>query len=91
MVHHDSLESETEALLGRVRNTGPAARAAMKREMLRALPPVDVSGYWASMGTAEQIEAFSAFLQKREPNWPNIADRDAFVRTRRPAWMPSDS
>ncbi len=91
VVQHESLESETEALLERVRKTGPAARAAMKREMLRALPPVDVSGYWASMGTAEQIEAFSAFLQKREPNWPNIADRDAFVQTRRPAWMPSDS
>jgi enoyl-CoA hydratase/carnithine racemase len=89
VVPHESLSAETAALLDRVRNTGPAARAAMKREMSRALPPVDVSGYWSSMGTAEQIEAFTAFLQKRPPDWPVGADRDAFVATRRPAWMPT--
>lgn len=86
VVPHESLVAETAALLDRVRNTGPAARAAVKREMARALPPVDVSGYWASMGTAEQIEAFTAFLQKRPPKWPATVDRDAFVATRRPAW-----
>jgi enoyl-CoA hydratase/carnithine racemase len=91
VVPHDSLESETEALLERVRKTGPAARAAMKREMWRALPPVDVSSYWASMGTPEQIEAFSAFLQKRSPNWATGHERDGFVKTRRPSWMPEDS
>ena len=91
VVSHDSLESETEVLLERVRKTGPAARAAMKREMWRALPPVDVSSYWASMGTPEQIEAFSAFLQKRSPNWTTGHERDGFVHTRRPAWMPADS
>ena len=89
VVPHGSLAAETAALLDRVRNTGPAARAAMKREMARALPPVDVSGYWMSMGTAEQIEAFTAFLQKRPPSWPESSDRDAFVSTRRPAWMPA--
>lgn len=91
VVPHDSLQSETDALLDRVRMTGPAARAAMKREMWRALPPVDVSSYWASMGTAEQIEAFTAFLQKRSPAWNTGHERDAFVATRRPAWMPGDS
>ena len=91
VVPHDSLESETEALIQRVRKTGPAARAAMKREMWRALPPVDVSGYWASMGTPEQIEAFTAFLEKRSPNWTTGYDRDAFVQTRRPAWLPAES
>lgn len=89
VVAHDSLTAETNALLDRVRNTGPAARAAMKREMSRALPAVDVSGYWASMGTAEQLEAFTAFLQKRPPEWPVATDRDAFVSTRRPAWTSS--
>jgi enoyl-CoA hydratase/carnithine racemase len=91
VVPHDSLESETEALIERVRRTGPAARAAIKREMWRALPPVDVSGYWASMGTAEQIEAFTAFLEKRPPDWKTGHDRDAFVATRRPAWLPPES
>lgn len=90
VVEHDSLAAETSALLDRVRNTGPAARAAMKREMASALPPVDVSGYWASMGTAEQIEAFTAFLQKRPPSWPVATDREAFVSTRRPAWTSAD-
>lgn len=91
VVAHDDLREQTAALLDRVRNTGPVARAAMKREMSRALPPVDVSGYWASMGTAEQIEAFTAFLQKRSPDWPTTSERDAFVSTRRPAWAPRDS
>lgn len=89
VVPHDSLLSETAALLARVRKTGPVARAAIKREMARALPPVDVTGYWSSIGTTEQIEAFTAFLQKRSPEWPISHDRDAFVETRRPAWLPA--
>ena len=91
VVPHDSLMSETAALLERVRKTGPLARAAVKREMARALPPVDVTGYWSSIGTTEQIEAFTAFLQKRSPAWPVNNDRDAFVQTRRPAWLPSQN
>ncbi|OBI03616.1 enoyl-CoA hydratase [Mycolicibacter heraklionensis] len=87
VVPHDDLADETHALLERVRNTGPAARAAMKREMARALPAVDVTGYWSSIGTSEQIEAFSAFLQKRPPRWSVNSDRDAFVQTRRSGWM----
>lgn len=87
VVPHDSLDAEVDTLLERVRKTGPAARAAVKREMARALPPVDVSGYWSSIGTTEQIEAFSAFLQKRPPEWPASRDRDAFVQTRRTEWL----
>lgn len=88
VVPHDSLRQEVDALLERVRKTGPAARTAVKREMARALPSVDVSGYWSSIGTTEQIEAFTAFLQKRSPDWPVNHDREAFVQTRRPAWLP---
>ncbi|WP_374024584.1 enoyl-CoA hydratase/isomerase family protein [Mycobacterium sp. HNNTM2301] len=92
VVAHDSLRSEVDALLERVRKTGPAARAAVKREMARALPAVDVTGYWSSIGTAEQIEAFTAFLQKRSPAWAVNHDRDAFVQTRRSAWLaPHDN
>jgi enoyl-CoA hydratase/carnithine racemase len=87
VVPHDCLQSEVHALLAQVRKTGPAARAAVKREMARALPPVDVTGYWSSIGTAEQIEAFTAFLQKRSPEWPVSNDRNAFVQTRRPEWL----
>jgi enoyl-CoA hydratase/carnithine racemase len=90
VVPHASLTTETHALLDRVRKTGPAARAAMKRDMGRALPAVDAAGYWSSIGTAEQIEAFTAFLEKRPPAWPASNDRDAFVQTRRPAWLPQE-
>ena len=88
VVPHDSLLPEVDALLERVRKTGPVARAAVKREMARALPSVDVTGYWSSIGTTEQIEAFTAFLQKRAPEWPVNHDREAFVQTRRPSWLP---
>ncbi|OBI85696.1 enoyl-CoA hydratase/isomerase family protein [Mycobacterium asiaticum] len=91
VVAHDNLRDEVDALLDRVRKTGPAARAAVKREMARALPAVDVSGYWSSIGTAEQIEAFTAFLQKRAPQWRVSHDRDAFVETRRPDWLPDQT
>jgi enoyl-CoA hydratase/carnithine racemase len=88
VVPHEDLAEQTEALLERVRQTGPAARAAMKQEMARDLPKVDVSGYWSSMGTSEQIEAFSAFVEKRTAVWPVADHRDAFVEAvRRPAWM----
>jgi enoyl-CoA hydratase/carnithine racemase len=90
VVPHESLASEADALLDRVRKTGPAARAAMKREMWRALPAVDVAGYWSTIGTAEQIEAFTAFLEKRPPDWPSTSDREGFVATRRPAWLPQE-
>jgi enoyl-CoA hydratase/carnithine racemase len=90
VVPHAELGAATDALLERVRQTGPAARAAMKREMARDLPAVDVPGYWSSIGTGEQIEAFSAFLEKRPPAWPASADRDAFIEaTRRPSWLPN--
>ncbi|MBX7448884.1 enoyl-CoA hydratase/isomerase family protein [Mycolicibacterium sp. 3033] len=84
------LEAATAALLDRVRKTGPTARAAMKREMARSLPAVDTAGYWSSIGTPEQIEAFCAFLEKREPQWQSDTSREAFVATRRPSWSPTD-
>lgn len=87
VVAHERLLDEVDALLDRVRKTGPAARAAVKREMARDLPAVDVTGYWSSIGTAEQIEAFTAFLQKRSPQWQVGRDRDAFIQTRRPEWL----
>lgn len=92
VVPHDTLRAETEAMLDRVRRTGPAARSSMKREMARALPSVDVAGYWTSLGTAEQIESWAAFMQKRDLNWPVDRSREAFVASRRPLWIPdSDS
>lgn len=89
VVPHESLHEATDALLARVRRTGPAARASMKAEMARALPKVDVSGYWSSVGTTEQIEAFAAFVEKRDVDWPLDNSRDGFIATRRRYWWPS--
>jgi len=91
VVPHDDLAQSTAALLERVRRTGPSARAAVKREMARALPSVDTAGYWASIGTAEQMEAFTTFLEKRDPRWPRTDDRDGFLNAvRRPYWQQID-
>lgn len=90
VVPHADLAMRTAELLDRVRQTGPAARAAMKREMARDLPSVDTAGYWSSMGTPEQGEAFMAFMQKRPAVWPTDESRAGFVeRTRRPGWLPA--
>ena len=62
----------------------------MKADMARALPTVDTAGYWASIGTAEQIEAWAAFHEQRDPKWVQGGERDGFVASRRPYWLISD-
>jgi enoyl-CoA hydratase/carnithine racemase len=86
VVPHNSLAEETSQLLARVRQTGPGARAAMKRAMAQQLPRPDKSGMWSSMGSPEQGEAYAAFLEKRSPNWSRDLSRDGFVSSRRAAW-----
>ena len=89
VVPHDDLDGATGALLERVRRTGPVARAVVKRQMNRQLPVPDQPGMWESMGTAEQADAFRAFLDKRDPEWTHDHARDGFIeRVRRPLWMP---
>lgn len=91
VVPRAGLETATAELLERVRATGPAARAAMKAEMARALPTVDVAGYWSTIGSAEQIEAWAAFMEKRPPSWPAPdPDRDGFAAFRRSQWHPDE-
>lgn len=88
VVPRSDLEAATARLLDRVRATGPVARAAMKAQMARALPAVDVAGYWSTIGTAEQIEAWAAFTEKRPPSWPAPSpDRDGFAEFRRSQWQ----
>jgi enoyl-CoA hydratase/carnithine racemase len=86
VVPHDLLTEETGRLLARVRQTGPAARAAMKRAMAQQLPCADKSGMWSFMGSAEQGEAYAAFLEKRSPDWNKDLSREGFVSSRRAAW-----
>jgi|GEM_PF-200482 enoyl-CoA hydratase/carnithine racemase len=90
VVPHADLDAETEAMIERVRKTGPVARALMKRQMWQSLPPVDVGGYWERIGTPETAEAWTAFLDKRDPQWPGTDDPpNPLKRSRRATWMPT--
>lgn len=92
VVPHAELDAQTEALLTRVRKTGPAARSMMKQQMWQSLPLVDVGGYWDRIGSPETAEAWNAFLEKRDPVWPSTtAGPNPMKRGRRSAWMPESS
>jgi hypothetical protein len=57
---------ETIAL---VRQTGPKARSALKRELNRHLPPIDMPMFAESLRGDEVREGFQAFAEKRPPSW----------------------
>jgi enoyl-CoA hydratase/carnithine racemase len=69
-VPHDQLPIEVEQVLEQIRLTGPAARAALKHDMNRQLPPFDMPMFTSSLGSAEVAEGFKAFVEKRPPQWP---------------------
>src|SRR5262249_42876922 len=79
-----------------LRQTAPGARAALKRDINRHLPPIDDAMFAEGLASEECREGFRAFVEKRPPAWvrkpgptggggrlvcPTTADRD----TRRPA------
>ncbi len=70
VVPHDQLDAEVERVLGAVGRTGPIARAAIKRDLNRRLPPHDTDLMRKSIGTPEMVEGMRAFVEKREVNWP---------------------
>jgi enoyl-CoA hydratase/carnithine racemase len=70
VVAHDRLDAEVEELLQQVRHTAPGARAAVKDDLNRRLPPPDVNMFRRSMLSAEMVEGLQAFLDKRSPRWP---------------------
>ena len=51
-------------------NTGPLARAAIKRDLNSRLPVHDTDLMRRSIGTGEMVEGMRAFIEKREVNWP---------------------
>ncbi len=50
--------------------TGPAARAAVKREINQRLPAADVGLFYRAIRSAEMVEGMQAFIEKRPPAWP---------------------
>jgi enoyl-CoA hydratase/carnithine racemase len=70
VVPHDTLTAEVDTVLDQIRRTGPAARAAVKHEMNRNLPPFEMVMFGNSIRSPECAEGFQAFVEKRAPRWP---------------------
>ena len=50
--------------------TGPAARAAVKRDLNQRLPQVDVGLFFRAIRSPEMVEGMASFIEKRPPMWP---------------------
>jgi enoyl-CoA hydratase/carnithine racemase len=70
VVPHAELDAATDRALAAIANTGPLARAAIKRDLNQRLPVHDTDLMRRSIGTGEMVEGMRAFIDKREVNWP---------------------
>src|SRR5215470_16050907 len=69
VVPHEALETAVAETIGWIRETGPEARTALKRDLNRALPRIDLEMFAASLRGEEVAEGFGAFVEKRPPRW----------------------
>jgi enoyl-CoA hydratase/carnithine racemase len=69
VVPHEQLEAAVGETIGWIRQTGPRARTALKRDLNRQLPPLDIPMFTDSLGSEEVREGFAAFVAKRPPRW----------------------
>ena len=69
VVPHEELPARVEQVIESIRQTGPAARAAVKHDINRQLPAFDIPMFSASLRSAEVAEGFRAFVEKRPPKW----------------------
>ena len=63
------LARAVELTIEAVRETGPVARTALKRDLNRQLPVIDFAMFTASLASDEVREGFAAFVEKRPPRW----------------------
>lgn len=70
VVPHDELQPALEETVAQILATGPAARRALKRDINRNLPPIDMGMFQDSLLGEECREGFRAFVEKRPPRWP---------------------
>ena len=69
VVPHERLDEAVAETIDLVRQTAPDARRRVKRDLHRALPPIDVEMFIDSVGSPEVAEGFAAFTEKRKPSW----------------------
>lgn len=69
VVPHEQLEAAVAETIGWIRQTGPSARTALKRDLNRALPRIDMEMFSDSLRSEEVAEGFKAFVEKRPPRW----------------------
>jgi len=69
VVPHDGLDAAVEETIAAVRQTGPRARTALKRDLNRQLPPLDLAMFVDSLASDEVREGFTAFVEKRPAGW----------------------
>lgn len=65
----DEFAAVVEETIALVRQTGPRARTALKRDINRHLPPVDYAMFAESLASDEVVEGFRSFIEKRPPAW----------------------
>jgi enoyl-CoA hydratase/carnithine racemase len=70
VVPHAELDARVDDVLANIGRTGPAARAAVKRELNQRLPAADVGLFHRSIRSPEMVEGMAAFIEKRPPAWP---------------------
>lgn len=69
VVPHAALEAAVAETIAQVRETAPRARAWLKRDLNRHLPPLDLPMFAESLRGDEVREGFAAFVEKRPPRW----------------------
>jgi enoyl-CoA hydratase/carnithine racemase len=70
VVPHAELDAHVAWVLERIASTGPAARAAVKRDLNSRLPAHDVGLFRSAIRSPEMVEGMASFVEKRAPVWP---------------------
>jgi enoyl-CoA hydratase/carnithine racemase len=69
VVPHEQLDAAVAETIDWIRQTGPRARTALKRDLNRQLPSIDFPMFAESLASDEVREGFAAFVEKRPPRW----------------------
>ena len=64
------LDGKVAWALDQIASTGPAARAAIKRDINGRLAPADTGLFLRAIRSPEMAEGMAAFVHKRPPEWP---------------------
>jgi enoyl-CoA hydratase len=72
VVPHAELNQRTSDVVASIQACGPASRASIKSDLNRQLPVPDAAMFKRSIRSAEMTEGMAAFVEKRDPTWPQI-------------------